>query len=462
MIIVHKFGGTSVGSAERIAAVADIVQNASLKARGSVVVASAMSKVTNALIAGAWAAAEGNTLRYQEIIDQLLERHLNTAETLLPRHVDLRAWLSNHFANLNRLYESIAVLGELTPRGLDHVSAFGEQASVRILAAVLEYRGVRAQAISATQVVVTDDAFGAAIPLMAQTRERLQHHIRPLLDEGIVPVITGFIGATAQGITTTLGRGGSDYTAAIVGAGLDADEVWIWSDVNGILTADPNLVPEARTLRELSYAEAAELAYYGAAVLHPKTIRPVIERKVPLRILNSFAPDDPGTLITETPCVNRACLPAIISTPGLSQIVLGFRDDVWSLQHVARTLENLDKASVDVLMFSQSFSEHRLNLVVGQQEQKHCIRVIEQLFAEQLTGGLCSVTAEDAVATVSVVGMPGAVEPGIVSRAFVALGTLGTRVIAVAQAGTEFSVSFCIPEAEVTETVRYLHKQFNL
>jgi aspartokinase/homoserine dehydrogenase 1 len=326
----------------------------------------------------------------------------------------------------------------------------------------LRERGVRAQAISATQLIVTDDNFGKAKPLMEQTRQRLQQRIKPLVERGVVPVITGYIGATGEGVTTTLGRGGSDFSAAIVGAGLDADEVWIWSDVDGILTADPNIVPQARTLAELSYAEAADLAYFGADVLHPRTIRPVTESGIPLRIVNSFNPTHPGTLIVETPNPDRERLPAIISTTGLSLIAVGSQDDAWTLQMAARALQRLSEAGLDVLMFSQSFSEHSLNLVVREQDQVHCLKTLSREFENERQGSVCSLGTKEKVATISVVGVPGWNETGIVSHAFSALGKRSTRVIAVAQAATEYSVSFCIPEEQVADTVRFLHHELGL
>jgi aspartate kinase len=263
-------------------------------------------------------------------------------------------------------------------------------------------------------------------------------------------------------VTTTLGRGGSDYTAAIVGAGLAADEVWIWSDVNGILTADPNLVDNAKTLRELSYVEASELAYYGADVLHPKTIRPVIENRIPLRILNSFQPLDPGTLITERPSPHRKHLPAIISTTGLSLIAIGSSNDAWSLGDVTRALQSLSDAGIDVLMFSQSFSEHNLNLIVRARESNRCLRVLKTTFAAPLSTGVMVLSVKEQVATVSVVGVEGWNTQGTVSHAFAALGAQRTRVIAVTQAATETSVSFCIPEDQVVDTVRFLHRDLGL
>jgi aspartate kinase len=469
-MIVHKFGGTSVGDAACFAKVAEIV--VSHHGRGgnpataeTVVVVSAMGGVTDQLISGARAAAEGKDSAYREIKAALLNRHLEVLETLLTigrERLKVGGLVEDYLHELERFYRSIAMLGELTARGYDAVASFGEQLSAHIMAAVLREWGVRAQALSATDLIVTDDRFGAAMPQMEKTRRQLEQRLVPLVDRGVIPVVTGFVGATEQGVTTTLGRGGSDFSAAIIGAGLDADEVWIWSDVDGILTADPNIVPGARTLTELSYREAADLAYFGADVLHPKTIRPLIEGGIPLRIVNSFHPTHPGTLIVESPSLERAYLPSIISTTGLSLIALGSQDDSWELPMAARALQTLGKSGVDVLMFSQSFSEHSLNLIVRAQDQAHCLRILGREFANGHNGGRYNLGVKERVATVSVVGVPDWNGNGIVSHAFAALGKQGSRVIAVAQAATEYSVSFCIPEDQVSETVCFLHHELGL
>ncbi len=469
-MIVHKFGGTSVGDATRFSNVADIVlaqhsAQAEDLQRGSVVVVSAMSGVTNQLIAGARAAAEGRDTAYREVKADLLSRHLAVIDSLLtrsPERLKVGGLVEDRLHELDRFYRSIAMLGEVTARGFDAVASVGEQLSSHILAALLRERGARAQAVSATELIVTDENFGAATPLMDRTRQRLQERVQPLIERGLIPVITGYVGATEKGVTTTLGRSGSDYSAAIIGAGLEADEVWIWSDVNGILTADPNIVPQARTLTELSYAEAADLAYYGADVLHPRTIRPVIQKGIPLRIVNSLQPRHPGTLIVERPSADRALLPAIISTTGLSLIGVGSQDDTWTLTMAARALHELSEAGVDVLMFSQSFSEHSLNLVVREQDQAHCLKTLSREFENGKPDSPFHLGFEEQVATISVVGVPDWNGNGIVSRAFAALGKQGTRVIAVAQAASEYSVSFCIPEKELFDTVRFLHRELGL
>jgi aspartate kinase len=491
-MIVHKFGGTSVGNPDRFARVAEIVlAHHTPSAAGStrpqasgvpqltmdgdsnpgggaaVVVVSAMSGVTDQLIAGARAAAEGRDADYRRIKADLLGRHLDVVETLLSESVhrlEVGGLIEDQLHDLGRLYRSLAVLGELTARGRDAVASFGEKLSIHILAAVLRERGARAQALSSSALIVTDDVFGAATPLMNPTRRRLQSHVTPLIKRGVLPVISGYIGATEDGVTTTLGRGGSDFSAAVIGAGLDANEVWIWSDVDGILTADPNIVPQARTLTELSYAEAADLAYVGAEVLHPKTIRPVVQHGIPLRIVNSFNPAHRGTLIVESPSAQRQVLPAIISTTGLSMIAIGSRDDTWALHMAASVLQRLSEGGLDVLMFSQSLSEHNLNLVVRERDQNHCLRVLRREFKHGQRCDPFRLGIKEKVATISVVGLPGWDAPhnDVVSRAFAALGERQTRVIAVAQAATEHSVSFCIPETQLKDAVRFLHRELGL
>jgi aspartate kinase len=504
-MIIHKFGGTSVKDADRFAKVAEIIishqrqgdhfpaGSQALGLKGCVVVVSAMSGVTDQLIAGGRAAAESQDKVYREIKARLLERHLEVIDNLIrnPERLEVAGLIEDRLHDLERLYRSIAVLGEFTVRGSDAVTSLGEQLSAHILAAALRERGERAQAISATELIVTDERFGEATPLKAPTNQRLEERLLPLIARGVIPVITGYVAATERGVSTTLGRGGSDYSAAIIGAGLGAEEVWIWSDVDGILTADPNLTPEARTLAELSYAEAAELAYYGADVLHPKTIRPVIEAGIPLRILNSYNPSHPGTLIVQQPGAQRELWPAIISTTGLSLVALGTSDDRvgadhrWTQREAARALQILSEAGIEVPLFAQSFSEHRLNLVVRESSLAHCLNVLRREFGGepswQQTGsperghktermgtsdGTYNLAVKEKVATVSVVGFLGGAglredqpDLGVVARAFTALGKHGTRVIAVAQAGTENSVSFCIPAEQIESTVRSLHHE---
>ena len=459
-----KFGGTSVGDAALISTVARIVQEAKAGEDQVVVVVSAMDGVTDSLIKAARAAAEGKDEVYWGIKAELLARHLDAVGELVgdDDRLEVGGMVEDHLHDLERLCRSIAVLGELTVRSLDMVVGIGEKLSSIILAATLRARGMKAQAVDATQIVVTDDNFGAANPLMRETRAKVRESLLPPLERGVVPVVTGYIGATAEGVPTTLGRGGSDYTAAIIGACLEADEVQIWTDVDGILTADPKIVPEARTLAELSYAEAAELAYFGADVLHPKTIKPIVEQGIPLRIKNTFNPSHPGTLIIEKPGLSRHSTPAIISTKGLGLIIVAGGDETWTPEVAARALSRLARAGVDVLMFSQSFSERNLSLVVRQSDMEHSLKALQREFEGDFNRSILHLDAQERVATISVVGVPGEDGASIVPQTFAALGKHGTKVLSIAQASSEYNVSFVVIEDEVNETVRFLHHELGL
>src|ERR1700693_1416836 len=295
-----KFGGTSVGDAACIARTAQIIANAA-RDSGVVVVVSAMGGVTNRLIEAATRAEVGDRDGATSVLNALRIQHDCALEALVKRP-EPRAIIAERLADVlaegQRLCDGTALLRELTPRTLDTISSIGERLSAPLFAASLAELGVRTEAVNATELIVTDPYHGRAEPVMELTRERSIARLRPLLEQDIVPVVTGFIGATPEGVLTTLGRGGSDYSATSLGAVLGADEIIVWTDVDGVLTADPRLVPGARTIPEISYREAAELAYFGAKVLPPKTLCAVMDAGIPVWIRNSFAPERPGTKIT--------------------------------------------------------------------------------------------------------------------------------------------------------------------
>ena len=302
-MIVMKFGGTSVATGERIANVARIASRvAEETGEPPVVVVSAMSGVTDSLRRAATSAAAGDRETFRFIRDELQQRHEQAIEDCVAdveRARGLRAEVESLLNWFETLCQSINTLGELTLRGMDAVSGLGERLSARVTTAAMRSQGMRAQTVEATEVIVTDDDFGRAVPLLEETTTRARRRLLSLVEDGIVPVVTGFIGATLDGSPTTLGRGSSDYSATILGRCLPATEVWIWTDVDGVMTADPRIVPDARTLPSISYGEVAELSFFGAKVLHPRTIQPVAEMRIPVRVLNSLNPDHPGTLICE-------------------------------------------------------------------------------------------------------------------------------------------------------------------
>jgi aspartokinase/homoserine dehydrogenase 1 len=290
--LVMKFGGTSVGSVDALKSAIQIIRDAKKDWGRVVVVTSAMSGVTNLLLDSAASASQGKVDSLPAAESTLREKHFAAADALIKdenfaskQKRDQRLILS--FVDLCK---AIAVLGEASPRAMDTVASLGERMSVRLLGASRECAGIKAKAIESTEFVVTNAHFQNAHPDFKVTTEKTRGKLNPLMDKGIVPITTGFIGATPEGAITTLGRGGSDYSAAIIGAVLPADDVWIWTDVDGVMTTDPRIVKEAQTLPEISYSEIAELAYYGAKVLHPKTIRPVLDAGIGLRICNTFNP----------------------------------------------------------------------------------------------------------------------------------------------------------------------------
>jgi len=464
-MLVMKFGGTSVADAELLGQVAGLVVETRARHRQVVVVVSAMAGVTNALFAAARAAAAGDEAQANGQVRDLLQRHLETARALLAtgqeREPAERA-IAAHIDEVGRFCRSIAILGEVTARTLDLVAGVGERLSSRLLAAALRERGVPAEALPATELIITDDHFGAAEPDLELSRPRIREKLLPPAQRGVVSVVTGYIAATADGVPTTLGRGGSDFTAAILGACLDASEVWIWSDVDGILTADPNIVPEAHTLSELSYADAAALAAFGAEVLHPKTIAPLVERGIPLRLLNTFRPAHPGTLIVRQPASDRPRPPAIISTRGLGQLSVTGNGSRWSPGVAGRALSALARSGVEVLMFSQSFSERILSLLVRQADWDASLRALEREFQDELRGGcVLQVAALSRVGTISVVGAPGGHGAAVVPKTFAALGRLDTQIVSVAQSASEYHVSVVVPEDDVDATVRFIHRELN-
>lgn len=470
-MIVHKFGGTSVGDAKRIANVANIIAK-SQRADSTVVIVSAMNGVTNQLISAARAAAAGEQTAVDRTCKQIERIHLAVVDALLEDGREcavIRKSILQRLGALEQFLQSIAVLGELTARGRDAVVGFGEHFSTTLLAAALRCRGTTAEAVSATDLIVTDDTFGAAKPRMQATSAKVAARVLPLTESGIVPVITGYVGATAEGVTTTLGRSGSDFSAAIIAACLDAAELRIWTDVDGILTADPNVVSNARVLRELSYQEAAQLARFGAEVLHPRTIGPVIESGIPLRIVNSFNPSDPGTRVSKDPDEGRPLWPSIVSVAGLRLLRLRGCADDWGLELAIEALRALAKAGIDVLMFSQSVSEQGLVLVVREADTAAARRgllidredVSWRCADASLHHGMMNGLVLDSVESVgiiSVIGFRSNGGPSIVSRAFAALGECGVSVLATTQAASEDSVSFCVSGDAVASTVRLLHR----
>jgi len=462
-MLTLKFGGTSVGSADAIAQTVSVITHTKEQDPHIAVVTSAMSGVTDLLVGSAQAAAAGQRQPYLDARAALQEKHLVAARQLIASSEE-RAIYEQHVAEqldfFSRLCASINVLGELTPRGLDVVSGLGERMAAPLLAAALRAQGVNAAWVDAAEIMVTDDNFGEAAPLMAQTCARVQTRLKPMMEQGVTPVVTGFVGATETGIPTTLGRGGSDFTAAIIGSCLPADEIQIWTDVDGILSADPRIVPQARTLKQLSYGEAAELAYFGAKVIHPKTMMPAVEKDIPIRILNTFNPSGPSTLITSTPQRN-GLVKAISSIRDLTLINVEGRGMMGVPGIAARTFRAVADVRANVLMISQASSEQSICFIVRSSRSADVQQALEAEFERELARhAIDRVRPMPDVVIIAVVGTGMRGTPGIAGRLFSALGRANVNVIALAQGSSESNISLVVSRQDMETAVRAIHSAF--
>jgi aspartate kinase len=461
--LVMKFGGTSVGSPEAITQAAEIVASYTSQWERLVVVVSAMRGVTDILIQSAESAALGDEESYNFLISDLRNRHHSVIDELIPddkAHAQLISLIEEHIDELSAYCRSIHVLGEVTPRGMDTITSLGERMNARVVATAFEQRGLNSQAINATELIVTDATFENAMPLMEITRDQVQAHLNPLLNNGIVPIVTGFIGATQGGITTTLGRGGSDYTAAILGDCLDAAEVWTWTDVDGVMTADPRVVSEARVIPVLSFSEVSELAYFGAKVLHPKTIRPIVERDIPLWVKNTFNPTYPGTRITSTPQTKKGQVTAISTIRDLSMVTVEGRGMMGVPGIAARTFAAVARQGASVLMISQASSEQSICFVIPTATVASVIQSVEDEMALELARrDIDRVWAQDDIVIVTAVGAGLRHTPGIAGRIFSALGKSKINVIAIAQGSSEFSISIVVAADEADHAMQKIHQE---
>ncbi|MGC0771808.1 MAG: aspartate kinase [Candidatus Acidiferrum sp.] len=462
---VMKFGGTSVGNAACVARTAQIVAQAAREG-ACVAVVSAMSGVTNRLIEAARRAGAGEREPGAVVLEALRQQH-EAALISLVRNED--AWKSikqemeKVLAEGSRLFEGTALLRELTPRTLDAISSLGERLSAPLVAGAVRDLGLQSEAVDATGVIITDAFHGGAEPLMDRTREACESRLRPLLDKGNVPIVTGFLGATTEGTLTTLGRGGSDYSATILGAALHADEVIIWTDVDGVLTADPRLVPEARTIPVISYREAAELAFFGAKVLHPKTLNPVMQAAIPVWIRNSFAPERPGTLITPEGRSSGGGVKALTAIQDVALISVGGPGIVGLPDVVGRTFSTTAELRANVLLISQSSSQNDICFIVSAGDAQRTVEALRKEFAQDLAHEKVEhITVDSNIAIVAVVGENMRGTPGVAGRTFNALGRENVNLIAIAQGSSESNISFVVEEKAMKTALITAHREFGL
>lgn len=446
--LIMKFGGTSVGDADALRRLVRIVEVR--RDRSPVVVVSALRGVTDALLHAVRCASAGDVRTGFEQLEPQLARHDAIAAELLPPDAcrRIQAMTAEAREEIVDLLRIVSAHPGTRAALQDEIAAFGERLSGPLAAAVLEAGGVPARYLDARRCIVTTEDHGRAAPLMDETRARTRAELLPVLEEGVVPVLGGFIGSAANGATTTLGRGGSDYSASIFGAALDAAEIQIWTDVTGFLTADPRVVPEAKPIARLSYDEAAELAFFGARVLHPKTIQPAVEKSIPVRVCNSREPEHPGTLIDGESVPASGGVRAIAHKPGITIVQITSARMLGAYGFLRALFEVFDRyrTAVDVI----STSEVSVSLSLEDTR-----RLPEILAALEELG---SVRVTDGNAIVSVVGEGIGETPGIAARVF---GTVrDVRILLISMGASNINITFLVPEAEAETAVRRLHAEF--
>jgi bifunctional aspartokinase / homoserine dehydrogenase 1 len=466
-LLVMKFGGTSMGSADRMRVAAEII-SVEQRVRPVLVVVSAMSKVTDLLLETLRRAEAGDRGAVDHNIRNLLERHLEVCRDLLAtmeqnRRAAAVEAVESLVAEFQRIANGVLMLGERPPRSVDEAIAIGERLSSVLLAEYLAAVGIRARAVNGSEVVVTDAIFGNASPQMEATRKKCVERILPLLASDTVPVVTGFNGATADGRPTTLGRGGSDFSASILAAALDARELWIWTDVDGIMTADPRLVADAAVLDQVTYAEAAELAYNGAKVLHPRTLAPLVEKQIPVWSKNSFAAQKPGTKIVgefDEPKGARAVTSmsnvALISMEPVNAILSGTR-------LMARALDALALANVEILVFTSSSYRQSFCLLVRKHDVEAALEALESNLSIELAHGyLKPIEVDENVGLLAVVGEGMRGTPGLAGRVFTAISREQINIIAIAQGSSEITIGIVVRLDGLERAVRAVHEECQL
>lgn len=466
--LVMKFGGTSVGSADALKQAVQIVRDAQEHYPRVVVVTSAMSGVTDLLLKSASFAAQGQVNSLPETEKMLREKHFSAADALIRDErlcSETKLQINSLIQSLVDLCRAIAVLGEASPRAMDAVGSLGERMSVPLLAAAAQDFGIRVKAIESTEFIVTNLHYQNAHPDFLVTTERTRAVLIPLMDQGIIPITTGFIGATPEGVITTLGRGGSDYTAGIIGSVLPADEVWIWTDVDGVMTTDPRIAPQAQTLPEISYSEIAELAYYGAKVLHPKTIRPLVEAGIGLRICNTFNPSHPGTRLIANGNSNgkthapEKVIKAVTAIRRQRLVTIEGRGMLGVPGVAARAFGAVASTGTSVPLITQASSEQSICFAVPSDTAACVLEALEKAFVHEIEDeDIDRVWSTEDVSIVTVVGVGMRHTVGVSGKVFSQLGSHGVNVLAIAQGSSEVSISLVVDSMDTENAVRALHE----
>jgi aspartate kinase len=459
MKIVMKFGGTLMGSTKAIQHSASLVASSVKAGDVVVVVPSAMSGVTDQLLKIANTAEQGEIENANAEIAAMQTRHLETA-TELGAAQDTKTKLESMFSSLSQTVNGIYLLRELSKRSKDLIVSFGERLSAPLMSAALEKHGVPAHDLTGGQAgMLTSSNFGNARPL-PEAYARIPKRLEGLLQQNVTPVVTGFIGETEKGAITTLGRGGSDYTATILGAALGADEVWTWKDVDGVMTTDPRIVPEAQNLEQLSYAEIMEMAYFGAKVLHPLAVTPLQEKNIPLRVKSAADPSFAGTLVSSDSRPLKNGVKAVTAVRNANIIDIGGAGMVGAANITSQIFDVLAELDVNVIMISQSSSMANISIVVQQADGKRALEALQRQFKDSDSVG--TIEFWEAISVVAIVGegMRGA--RGVAAKLFGAVANEGISIDMISQGSSELNISFAIDDVHTAQAVKAIHKAFGL
>ncbi len=463
-MIVMKFGGTSVTHAPEIRQVGGIIRR--FAGRKPVVVVSAMAGVTDDLIALADSAVKGAPIQVSRRLDRLQKRHRDVVRRLklgAGPGGRLEKEIHTLFTELEGVCHGVLLLRELSRRSLDLISSFGERLCAHVVAAYLKKIGVKAQFVDARDHIVTDESHGAASVDFEMTQKNLRRSLMPAIRAGTVPVATGYIGRTREGATTTLGRSGSDYTASIFGTCLKAAEIWIWKEVDGVCTADPSVVPSARLVDRISYQEAAEMAHFGAEVIHPKTMQPAQRAGIPVRIKNTFKPEGSGTLITGTQSAPNAPI-LVTSVDGMALVTIEGVGIFGQPGMILRLLTPVAMAGTNIYMISMSSSEYNLTFAILQKDVDRTIKALQKDFRDRgyLGDEVARITVERNMCAVAVVGAGMKGRHGISGRLFGALGDAKVNVVAIAQGSSEYNITVVVNSRAMEAAVRVIHDRLNV
>ena len=456
-----KFGGTSMGSADRMKIAAKLTAEQHAK-RPVAIVVSAMSKVTDLLLDTLKKAEAGDAEGVDSNLATLTGRHWECAQALLPaaRHEETRRGIEALIAEFTRIARGMLLLRERPPRSVDQALAIGERLSSFLLAEYFNSEGIAAESVNAASVIATDATFGNATPLLDVSRVRAAKVLRPLLDKRVLPVVTGFNASTVDGRPTTLGRGGSDFSASIIAAVLDAKELWIWTDVDGIMSADPRLVKNARVLPEVTYAEAAELAYNGAKVLHPLTLAPLAEAKIPVWSKNSFAPEKPGTRIV--PEIQEGMGPrAVTSMTDIAMVSIEpANPEISGTKVMAEAIEALSRSGVEVMLITSSSYTQSFCFLVRQNELERAQEFLEESLALEIAHHyLKPIRIDKEVGLLAVVGEGMRGTPGLAGRIFTAISRNNINIIVIAQGSSELTIAVVVNRKDLELAVRAIHEE---